>query len=97
DTIELWKNDPATDLTFSPVFTDQSDTLLFSQVHDVVGPGVGNTTPLARALPAGDGSSFNGDGDFFVDVAIPIVALTGNGVLVSPGDLDQALFFPATA
>ena len=39
DTLQIWKNDPADDLTFSPIFTDDSDTLLFSQAPDFVGPG----------------------------------------------------------
>src|SRR5438094_34528 len=33
DTVEVWKNDPADDLTFSPIFTDESDTLLFLHHH----------------------------------------------------------------
>src|SRR5207244_1012071 len=48
DTVQIWKNDPADDLTFSPIFTDDSDTLLFSQAPDFVGPGTVNTSPLAR-------------------------------------------------
>ena len=33
DDVEVWKNDPADDLTFSPIFTDESDTLLFLHHH----------------------------------------------------------------
>ena len=58
DTVQVWKNDPADDLTFSPIFTDDSDTLLFSQAPDFVGPGTVNTSPLARAVQATDGSDF---------------------------------------
>ena len=97
DTVEVWKNDPASDLTFSPVFTDDSDTLLFSQVEDSVGPGTVNTSPLARAVQATDGSGFLGTPDYFVDVAFPISVLIANGVVASADELGQALLFPATA
>src|SRR2546427_2092000 len=91
------RNDPADDLTFSPIFTDDSDTLLFSQAANFVGAGAVNTSPLARAVPATDGSDFRGTPDYFVDVAFPISVLIANGVVGSADELDQALFFPATA
>ena len=81
DAVEVWKNDPADDLTFSPIFTDDSDTLLFSQAPDFVGPGTVNTSPLARAVEATDGSGFKGTPDYFVDVAFPISVLIANGVV----------------
>src|SRR5439155_488217 len=97
DNVEVWKNDPADDLTFSPIFTDESDTLLFSQPPAFVGPGTVNTSPLARAVEATDGSGFKGTPDYFVDVAFPISVLIANGVVGSADELGQALFFPATA
>jgi len=97
DTVQIWKNDPADDLTFSPIFTDDSDTLVFSQAPDFVGPGTVNTSPLARAVQATDGSDFRGTPDYFVDVAFPISVLIANGVVGSADELAQALFFPATA
>src|SRR2546425_6068255 len=97
DTVEVWKNDPADDLTFSPIFTDESDTLLFSQAKDFAGPGTVNTSPLARAVQTTDGSDFRGTPDYFVDVAFPISVLIANGVVGSADELAQALFFPATA
>jgi hypothetical protein len=93
DTVEIWANTVAEDVTFDPLFTDESDTNLFSQVFDV--PGV-NTTPLARAVQVSDGSELRNDPDFFVDVAFPIQALLDNGVIATAADLDDALFFPAT-
>ncbi len=94
DTIEIWRNDMAEDLTFSPLFTDMPETKIFSQVFDA--PGV-NTTPLARALPTGDGSIFHNTPDWFVEVAFPIQVLIDNGVIASAADLGQTLFFPVTA
>src|SRR5438552_205179 len=35
DTLEVWANNPASDLTFDPLFTDESETRLFSQVYNV--------------------------------------------------------------
>ncbi len=90
DTIEVWKNDPASDLGFSPIFTDNSDSMLFTQVIDLTTP------PLARAVQVTDGSQFFGTPDYFIDVAIPISVLITNGVVASATDLDRALFFPAT-
>jgi hypothetical protein len=89
DTVELWRNDAPEDLTFNPLFTDIPETKIFSQVFDA--PGV-NTTPLARAVPTGDGSLFSGNGDWFVEVAFPLA-----GLPISASDLGSALFFPVTA
>src|SRR3989442_484838 len=97
DPVQVWKNGPADDLTFSPIFTDDSDMLLFSQAPAFVGPGTVNTSPLARAVQAADGSDFRGTPDYFVDVAFPISVLIANGVVGSADELAQALFFPATA
>jgi hypothetical protein len=94
DTLEIWANSAADDLTFNPLFTDESDTKVFSIVFDDTSGG--NTTPLARGVQTGDGSMFGNDPDFFVDVAFPIQALIANGVIAAASDLDQALFFPAT-
>ena len=90
DTIELWKNDPASDLTFSPIFTDNPDTQLFTQVIDL------STPPLARAVQVTDGSEFLGTPDYFIDVAFPISVLITNGVVASAEELDRALLFPVT-
>src|SRR5206468_58266 len=65
DTVEIWANTTAENVTFDPIFTDESDTKLWSQVFDA--PGV-NSTPLARAALASDGSELRGTPDFFVDV-----------------------------
>ena len=94
DTIEVWSNTTAEPLTFDPLFTDQPEAKIFSQVFDA--PDV-NTTPLARGIPTGDGSEFNGTPDFFVEVAFPLTALITAGVVSSPEQLAQSLFFPATA
>jgi putative metal-binding protein/slime mold repeat-containing protein len=93
DTVELWRNDSPDDLTFNPLFTDNPETQLYSQVFDA--PGI-NTTPLARAIPAADGSLFGSTPDWFLDLAFPLAVLIDNGVAGSAADVAQSLFFPAT-
>ncbi len=95
DTLEIWANSTAEDLTFNPLFTDQPETKLFSVVFDDTSGG--NTTPFARAVQTADGSLFGNNPDFFVDVAFRLQDLITNGVIAAPADLDQALFYPATA
>jgi hypothetical protein len=89
DTIEVWANTNASNITFSPLFSDSAETKLFSQ------PVL--TLPLARHLVASDGSTFGGGPDYFVDFAIPVNALVAQGVIATPADLDGSLFFPATS
>jgi uncharacterized repeat protein (TIGR01451 family) len=89
DTVEIWANTSAEDIDFSPLFNDPSETKLFST------PAA--AAPLARYLPAGDGSAFGGNPDHFVDVAFPVADLVALGVVASVADLDAALFFPATS
>jgi hypothetical protein len=95
DTIEIWANTTADDLAFTPAFTDQPESRIFSQVHDL--PGSWSTTPLARLLPAADGSNFGGHPDWFIDLAFPIGVLVEQGVVSSPTEVGKLLYFPATA
>jgi len=97
DTVEIWANGTPEDLSFDPLFTDATEAKIFSQVYNAADATSGNTTPLARSLQTTDGSSFGGDPDYFVDVAFPIAVLVAKGVIATPSDLDQALFWPATA
>ena len=87
DTIEIWQNTNATDVDFAPLFHDESDVRLFTAPFA--------TGSLARVVPAN--TSFNGGADWFVDFAFPVSTLVAKGVIASPGDLAQAIFFPATA
>ncbi len=92
DTVELWANSVAQDVTFDPPFTDEPDVQLFQQVFDTVGPGIVNTTPLARLVAT---TGLLDATDWFVDVAFPIAVLAANGI--DPADLPGAFFYPATA
>jgi hypothetical protein len=94
DTVEIWRNDTADDITFNPLFTDTPETKIWSQVFDATGV---NTTPIARAVQTGDGSTFRNRPNWFVDVALPLSVLTDNGVVSNPTDMSRALFFPVTA
>ena len=89
DAVEVWANTDASDIDFSPLFNDPSETKLF-------GTAAG-TLPLARFGVAGDGSTFGGNADYFLDFAFPVASLVSAGVITSGADLDGALFFPATA
>jgi uncharacterized repeat protein (TIGR01451 family) len=97
DTIEVWQNTVAMDISFSPLFHDDAELKLFSQGYAFTSGSTVNTTPLARRLQAGDGSSFDGGPDYFVDFAFPVSVMVANGVISSAADLDDAVFFPATA
>ena len=88
DTVEIWANTSAMDVDFSPLFNDPAEVQLFSQAAGSV--------PLARHLVAGD-STFDGDADYFVDVAFPVATLVAKGIIATAADLDATLFFPATA
>jgi hypothetical protein len=87
DTIEIWQNTVASDVSFSPLFHDSAEAELFSVPYA--------TGSLARVVPAA--TSFNGQPDWFVDFAFPVSTLVANGVIASAGDLSRALFFPATS
>src|SRR5206468_4172414 len=57
----------------------------------------GNTTPLARSFPAGDGSRFGNDTDYFLDFAFPVPVMIANGLIATAADLDQSVYFAATS
>jgi hypothetical protein len=89
NTVEVWANTQAEDIDFSPLFNDPAEVKLFSQAA--------MTAPLARRVATGDGSSFGGNADWFVDFAVPVQGLVDAGVIATAADLDMALFFPATS
>src|SRR5207247_143259 len=95
NTIEIWKNTIAQDISFSPLFRDGSEVQLFSQDYHLA--STANTTPLARIVSTTDGSYFDGDADYFVEFAFPVSVMVTNGLIASAADLDRSLFFPATA
>jgi hypothetical protein len=97
DTVELWANTEAMDIDFSPVFHDTAEVRLFAQKFDYVSLATVNETPLARSGATGDGSAFGGNTDYFVDFAIPLNTLLEQGVISSPEQVDDLLFFPATS
>jgi hypothetical protein len=90
DTIEIWRNDPATaqPIEFSPLFADDAETKLFSTPYQT-GSGV-NTVTLARSLS-------DGSGDYFLDFAFPVSNLIAAGAIGSTSDLAHSVFFPATS
>jgi uncharacterized repeat protein (TIGR01451 family) len=97
DTVQLWANTVASDVDFSPLFHDTSEVQLFTRPYGQTGGTIGNTTPLARSLVAGDGSSFGNNADYFVDFAVPVSVLVAQGVIAAADELGSALFFPATS
>jgi uncharacterized repeat protein (TIGR01451 family) len=68
--LELWRNDPATaqNISFTPIFNDPAETLLFSDT----------TANLARSVIAG--TTIGGQQNYFVDFAIPLSVLSANGI-----------------
>ncbi|HJQ83751.1 MAG TPA: hypothetical protein VKA21_06740 [Candidatus Binatia bacterium] len=97
DTIEVWQNTVASDIDFSPLFSDAPEVRAYAQRYNFSSGATANTTPLARSLVAGDGSSFGGNADFFVDFAFPVSVLIAKGAISTAGDLLDSLFFPATS
>jgi hypothetical protein len=97
DTIEIWKNTLASNIDFTPLFNDPAELRLFAQRYDFASGATVNTTPLARMRLTGDGSSFGGDADYFVEFAVPVSVLIARGVITSPVDAMNALFYPATS
>jgi uncharacterized repeat protein (TIGR01451 family) len=87
DTIEIWHNTTASDVSFTPLFHDDAEVQLLSVPYA--------TETLARSVPAN--TSFHGQLDYFVDFAFPVPTLVANGVIASAADLAHALFFPATS
>src|SRR5262245_321334 len=87
DTIEVWQNTSASDVSFTPLFHDTPEVKLSSVPY--------TTGSLARVVPAG--TSFNGDADWFVDFAFPVPTLIAKGVIASADDLSRSLFFPSTS
>src|SRR5207249_799154 len=74
DDVEVWKNDPADDLTFSPIFTDESDTLLFSQAPAFVAPATAPAhaeTPLSYTFTVGNGGSLAARGVVVTAAGLP--------------------------
>jgi hypothetical protein len=97
DTIEIWANPHPEDFDFDPIFKDTAETRLFAQRYDFSSVDTVNGHPLARWLPTGDGSAFEGDEDYFVDFAIPVTAMVANGVISDASDLDQSQFLNVTS
>src|SRR5436309_1987584 len=97
DAREIWQNTVAEDINFCPLFRDVSEVRLFSQRYDRANGSTGNTTPLARSLPAGDGSRFGDDTDYFLDFAFPVPVMIANGLIATAADLDQSVYFAATS
>src|SRR5512139_2274884 len=87
ETVEIWANTVASLIDFTPLFQDASEVLLFST------PAAG----LSRFLPAGDGSNFGGNADWFVDFAVPVAELVAAGAITDAADLDGSFYFPATS
>ncbi len=94
DTIELWKNTTATNITYTPFFVDDSELKLFTISMSKTGT-LGNTKPLARVKSAT--TSYNGTKDYFVDFALPVSLLVSKGVISGAGDLASVSVLPATA
>jgi len=97
DSLELWANTSAKDLSFSPNFNDGAEVRVFAQGVNAANGSTVNATPLVRAVPTGDGSAFGGTPDYFLDFAMPINVLVANGVIADAGDLASSLFAPATS
>jgi hypothetical protein len=94
-TIELWKNTTQSTIVYNPLFTDDTETKMWSVAYTQTGGELGNTKPFARSLKAG--TTFKGTYDYFVDFAIPVKVLVAKGVIASSADLALTSFFPATA
>jgi hypothetical protein len=95
DALELWKNTTRAKIAYSPLFTDDAETKLWSMPYRQTGGSIGNTKYLARSVYAG--TKFNGGSDYFVDFAFPISVLVSKGVIGSASDLNKTSFFPVTA
>ena len=50
DTIEIWQNTTAMDISFSPLFHDTPESKIFSQKYDLTNGSTFNMTPLARSM-----------------------------------------------
>jgi len=85
DTIEIWSNTTPEDVAFTPLFTDEPETRIFSQA---IAGTLARSTKIA-GIASGDRS------DYFVDVAFPLTAFASDGIGVDA--LKAARFFPATA
>jgi len=81
DEIQVWANTVAMDIDFSPLFHDDAEVKLFSQGYSFTSGSTVNTTPLARSLLTGDGSSFDHGPDYFVEFAIPVSVLMAQGAI----------------
>jgi cysteine-rich repeat protein len=70
EVVGLWQNDQATatDISFTPIFSDPAETLVFSD----------STTNLARIMVAD--TSIGGSQNYFVDFAMPVSTLTAWGI-----------------
>src|SRR5690242_4293914 len=65
--IEIWQNTVASNISFSPLFHDTPETMVFSQAFNLANGSTVNTTPLARVITAD--TSFGGGPDYFLDFA----------------------------
>lgn len=92
DTVELWKNDPAAPIDWTPIFRDDADINLWRVEYTNSGPFGGKLASYEVA-----DSNLGGNVDYFVNWAVPISTLVTNGVISGYTDLEQVLFFPATA
>ncbi len=92
DTVELWYNDPAENIDWSPIFNDPAETQLWR--HDYTTGG-----PLAGALATYElaASTIDGDPDYLITWAIPLSVLIDHAVIDTWSDLGSAHFFLATA
>jgi hypothetical protein len=90
DTLEIWQNTAATDLTLRPLSNDDAEVRLASVPFDQ-GP------TLARARPTGDGSSFRDTPDYFVEFAFPIELLRAQSIVANAAEAAELLFIPATS
>ncbi len=92
DTVELWFNDPAENIDWSPIFNDPAETQLWRHDYATGGPFAGSLAAYELAT-----SNIDGDPDYLVTWAIPISELIAHGVIGGWQDLGDAHFFPATA
>ncbi len=92
DTVELWFNDPAENIDWSPIFNDPAETQLWRHDYTTGGPFAGALAATELAT-----SNIDGDPDYLVTWAIPISELIAHGVIGGWQDLGDAHFFPATA
>jgi hypothetical protein len=90
DTLEIWLNTVANDLTLRPLSNDDSEGQLASVPYNQ-GP------TLARSRATNDGSSFRNTPDYFVEFAFPIELLRAQSMVANAAEVADLLFIPATS